>query len=214
MINTLEKLCAQYEKYIISLRLADTTYYLVWGSDSTDESKDKMLLDARQNILLFRSPIQAFHYIVATADSGFDSEVLVQWAQASLIQGWYACVHYDLEELSLLLSQDRLKIKIGVAKADLRYWVNFMNLVGDYAHQIQDEALLAIREMNAIASFWEFTYDTFFWTIPEPELANRQQESLREFHYASFQKEAQLLLACFRARLVVSVYNNPSASSQ
>lgn len=65
MINALEKLCAQYEKYIISLRLAHMTYYLVWGSDSTDEDKDKMLLDASQNILLFASPNQAFQYIVS-----------------------------------------------------------------------------------------------------------------------------------------------------
>lgn len=134
----------------------------------------------------------------------FDGVRLQQWAQASLIQGWYACTHYDLDELLTLLSQERLNIQTGAAKADLWYWVNFMNLVGDYAYQVEDETLLAIRETDSIRSVWAYTYDTFFWTIPAPELADRQQESLYTFDYASFQKEAKRLISYFQSHLEVS----------
>ena len=198
-----KQLCIAYEKYLITIRFDEVDYYLVWGADSTDRGDDKLLVDEEKNILLFRKQPDALTYILEASTPLLDVHKLKEWATASLTVGTYSSYLYDLDELRKLVDNDRLRLDEKARREDVLYWVNFINLVGDYAIQINEVYLLKARESESIRSFWEYGYDTFFWTIPEPELTVRQESSLAAFQYAPFKTELLNLLLYIKSCFVV-----------
>jgi len=76
-----------------------------------------------------------------------------------------------------------------------------LNFVTDFGEQIAHKELMDLWENSSVHSFWEFMYDTYFWSIPAEELADRQGKLLAEYTGELCQQTLQRMLDLFIAHL-------------
>jgi len=199
----IQQISDSYEKFFIEIWVDDCAYHMVWGADSTDDGNDKLVLDKDNNIVLFGKQADALDYILESPDTLFDGLNLEKWAKSGIENGTYTNCSFSLSHLLRLIEEDRFINLYKTTQHAGLDWVNFINLVSDYSHQTGNEHLLELRRGSSIDSFWDFIYDTFFWTIPERELAERQKEAVAKFDYLEFKADAMALLNHFKSHLVI-----------
>lgn len=201
-LNEVDK---KYNKWLVAFRLNTLVYYIAWGADSTDGDEDKLWIDTSQRIILFEDSTKLFDAIVSKTFPVFDAENLVNWALARR-----ACESSDRDET--LIDFDDLIVRAGVTRYDnlqkfdpevALHLVNFINLFGDYAIQTNDDLLLEIRRNPSVRIFWEFMYDTYFWTIPPEELKERQEALLIGYDAGQCRKALQEMIDMFINRLSI-----------
>lgn len=178
-----DKINKQYNKWLVAFRLNTLIYYTIWGADSTDDGEDKLWIDDHQRIILFEDPAKLIETIISKTMLTFDTQSLVNWA---LKQKEYSFSDEQeaLIDLDSLLEQTRFADFTNLITFDAGFafeLVNFINLFGDYASQTNEDFLLKIWRNPSVHSFWEYMYDTHFWTIPAEELRERQEVLLRNY---------------------------------
>jgi len=54
--------------------------------------------------------------------------------------------------------------EIFLSSENAKNLINILNLVDDYAEQVDAEALKKIIDSQAVKTYWNFAYNNFFWT--------------------------------------------------
>ncbi|GAB3916419.1 hypothetical protein [Larkinella terrae] len=192
-----------YRKYLIKVKLNEAFYYMMWGTDMADsEQQDKLLLDPENRILLFSRIDQIADFIAANSISVFDESNFHPWLAA--LTGSDAYTAYDLDYLQTLLSS-ALKEEQILQNPDITSeLIGFFNLYGDYAYQLEEDFLFKPYRKPQLQLFFDYCYDTFFWSIPPDKLTRRQAAIKSKFRFSKFKTDMLRLLTIFisRCRLI------------
>lgn len=189
----------KYRKYLIQVQLDNTPYYLVWGTDMSDrEEKDNLLIDQQQRILLFSSLDQVRDWILKPTSPLFDASNLKAWAE-TLTKLAVDSV-YDLDYLTALMTSPLKEEQILKSPDISNDLINFINLFGDYAYQLENDELVNLHRQPSIGLFFDYCYDTYFWTIPPEEWQRRHDLFTRTFQFTEFKDAMNRLFAIFIAR--------------
>ncbi len=203
--NEIDKVDKKYNKWLTAFRLNTLIHYTVWGADSTDGDNDKLWIDDYQRIILFEDPAKLFDAIVSKTFPTFDTENLVSWALARRAYKFsdrdVALTDFDdlIRQAGVIRYDDLQKVDPEVAN-DV---VNFINLFGDYASQTNEYSLVKIWKNSSVHIFWEFMYDTYFWTIPSEELKERQEALLNGYEPEQCRKAMQEMIDTFINRFFI-----------
>ena len=186
----------RYRKYLIQIQVKETFYYLVWGTDMTDpEQQDKLLLDQENQILVFPRIDQLADFITKQSVSLYDEANFLPWAAE--LTGTDANALYDLDYLHAILTSELKQEQILQNPNLTKELIDFFNLVGDYAYQTEDDSIFKPYRKPQLQLFFDYCYDTYFWTIPKEELQQRQSEVLSKFRFNRFRADMDRLLKVF-----------------
>jgi len=189
----------RYQKYLIQLQLDNTAYYLVWGTDLSDrEEKDNLLIDSQRRILLFSRVEQIRDWILEPASPLFDAPNLVAWAE-TLTELTVSGV-YDLDYLASLMTSPLKEEQILQSPDITNDLIDFINLFGDYAYQLDDGELVNLHRQPSVGLFFDYSYDTYFWKSSPDDLQRNHDLFRRAFQFTEFKDAMNRLLAVFIAR--------------
>ena len=194
-----------YSKWLISFRLNNSSFYTVWGADSTDGDNDKLWVDNRERIILFRNPQLLVEAIETMSLATFDTENLINWA---LAQKKYDLLtdnvsEYDFDNLIVQIETINYEDLQSIDSKIAATLVNFVNLFGDYANQTNDNFLLEICKNPSIRILWEYTYNANFWTISEEDLKNKQDDLLRDYDAEECKKTLHKMVSLLIERFLI-----------
>jgi hypothetical protein len=189
----------QYRKYVNQILVKETAYLFVWGTDMADpEQQDKLLLDPENRILLFSRIDQIAGFVAEHSVPLYDAANFVPWLQE--LTGPDAYTVFDMDLLQTVLTSELSQSQILQNPNFTNDLINFFNLAGDYAYQIDEALFLKSYRKPQLRLFFDYCYDTYFWTIPPEELQQRQSVILKKFRFAKFKKDMNNLLTVFISR--------------
>ncbi|WP_420148061.1 hypothetical protein [Spirosoma sp.] len=197
-----DAISGSYGKYFIGIRISGLEKYIVWGEDSTDNRDDKILLDQSNNVMVFESIPNGLHYILNPNAALFDSQNITDWAKACLSIQPSSNYTHDLDSIVAKIHSDQFNWLSACKREDCWEILNFIHLISDYAYQIDDAYLLDLYQSESVRLFSDYVYDNYFWTIPEEELATRNDQMAWESHYPQFKQNVIDLINTFRSRSV------------
>ncbi|GAB3341494.1 hypothetical protein GCM10027299_55750 [Larkinella ripae] len=197
---TEKSLSETHQKYIIQIHLQESIQYIVWGTDLSDsEQQDKLLVNHQQAILLFSRIDQIKEAIAQSTAILFDENNLIPWANS--FPDSEVDTVYDLDYLLSLVNSELKQEQILQSPKLTHDLIRFINLFGDYAYQVQQQDLLKLRRKRQIRLFFDYSYDSYFWTLPPDELQRRQKRYIKAFRFTKFKADMKRMLAVFIARL-------------
>ena len=207
--NKIDAINQSYNKWLISFRIANITYFTVWGYDSTvdvRENSTKILIDKNNKVLLFLNPQMVFDAILTNTTPLFDGEQLRDWATSmrSVTTVEPNEPTFDLDYLALLINESvRFNNIEDIDPKIAKGLIEIISLISDFAEQIKDAYLENLWENPSIRAFWEYLYNAHFWTIPADELKIQQKVLMQDYNGEDCKKALQKMLEIFRVRLVI-----------
>ncbi len=177
----------KYKKFIIGIKLNGENNLLVSGMDISNEDKDFVLLDKDDKVLLFNDFLQIEDYIINT--EVLDNTNFQSWVKELKIKEPY--ISYDIDNIL-----DRIKKVIDFSELNkdmLSHIVDFINLIGDYAYQINKEDLIVLYENQRIDQFKELFMDGFIW-----KTKNSHELSLNKITWENFKTAFEKLINLFK----------------
>lgn len=154
-----DDLCQQYSTWIIEYdsEKFKSPLYMVWLTESTDEGNDKFVLSANNKILAAHSPGRLLEVVKDHLALVPDKEKTSAWLIRAFLSDPCPTSAYDIYYLKACISSKKLDKEFSVEMA------NFINLVGDLGHQLEDDDLLDYTWDNSLRDTWDFFYDNIFW---------------------------------------------------
>ncbi|MFD1142995.1 hypothetical protein ACFQ4C_17850 [Larkinella insperata] len=185
-----------YRKYLIQLNLNAGFFYGVWGTDmSEEEHPDYLLLDHQDRILLVTAGEQLLPLITQGGAKLFDADNLTAWIQS--LTDFTPDAAHDLDYMGSILRSELRQEQILNSPSLTKELIDFINLYGDYAYSLDDDFLVGLHRKPQIRLFFDYCYDTYFWTIPPAELERRQASYLKKFRFAKFKSDMLRMLTVF-----------------
>ncbi|RZK37101.1 MAG: hypothetical protein EOO90_26040 [Pedobacter sp.] len=143
----------KYRKYLVHLNSSSISGYVIWGTDMTDEEKDKLFL-RHEKILVLRNLTNIRDELLLNTTFS-DTDNFNKWVESNDVFKIYSKNDFtnmsDFSESSL---NDR---SIG---KDL---INSINLIRDFALQVDDRKLNQCLDSEKMHFFFDYLYDEFFW---------------------------------------------------
>ncbi len=155
----MNEISEKYKKYIIELNLNGEKKLLISGMDISNEDKDFLLLDKNGKVLLFNDFFQIKEYILN--EELLDNYNFQRWIKELKNKSPYVCYNVD-NILDAIRTAKELK---DVNKNIQGQAVDFINIIGDYAYQINKEDLIKLYENKLVDQFKELFMSNFIWKI-------------------------------------------------
>lgn len=153
----------EFSAYLIRIHVGAKRYFCLWGSDHEDEKKDKFLI-LEGKILLFADESLLKSYVLNTTQPIFDKTNTRNWIQSEgEIEVMYS---FELEKILSYLSDF---ISMAFEQKVLNELVDVLNLIGDFAFQIDDEELIGMYRGKLVQGYLDHFYDNHFWTVNEED---------------------------------------------
>jgi len=164
----INKISEKYRKYLILFRIYNKNYFFVSGQDKNED--DMILLDNKKKILLSKDPTKLFEFLKINADNLFDSTNFSEWVKEiqNLTKNQknqfpsYCIFNFDLLIKSFFLNEPIDYFRIP--RKSLKEFVDYINLIGDYAYQTDDKQILRLRKEKNIKFLWDIYYNKYMWT--------------------------------------------------
>ncbi len=189
----MNEISEKYKKYIVGLKLNGEDKLLVSGMDITNEYKDFLLLDKDSKVLLFNDFSQIEEYILN--EELLDNNNLQSWVKELKNKKPY--VSYNID--NILNAIEKAKDLRELNKDMLSQIVDFINIIGDYAYQINKEDLIVLYEHQLIDQFKELFMNDFIWKLEVSDEAGLNTVPWESFRTA-FEKLYNLFKQCFSPR--------------
>ena len=127
----MNEISEKYKKYLVEIKLNCEKKLFVSGMNISKDDEDFLLIDGQGKILIFNDFHQIKQFII-DEKSLLDRDNLHRWAQE--LENRKPYVSYDVDKIVqiLKLSEDLKCLK----KCELSHIVDLINIIGDYAYQI------------------------------------------------------------------------------
>lgn len=175
----MDKVSEKYKKYLIEIKLNGKKKLFVGGMDTSKNDDDFLLLDQNLKILVFDSFDQIEKFIKGQKNL-LDEDSFHHWIQEFKSREPY--ITYDLSNIIRIVKEsgDINDLK----KDELSKIVDLINIIGDYAYQIDFKDLVLLYENKYIDRLKTFFMDMYMWKIQESQKVNL--EKLSDFSYSEF----------------------------
>ena len=174
----------KYARCVIEIQWKQQVSFLLWGADTTVfNENDKFLVNRQGLILLFVEVESLIQYIRDNNFIAFDEETTKAWARQ-----YAGSIAYSSFDFDHIRSSTQTSIDLNaISEQHTSTLLNFINFFGDYAHQREAEGrtLLTLYRRKSIETFFDFAYDTHFWTSPD----DPGYQSLDELDFLHFDEE-------------------------
>lgn len=146
-----------YSKSCIQFDFGEMTYYSLWGSD-TEQDHDDKFLTLNDKILLFEDQVELKTYVLTTPNLFFDKTNIKHWIKSiDTIEVIYS---FNLDLVFNRLANSK---SVFLTKEVSNEFVDLLNLIGDYAYQIEDTELIRLFKHGVVQEYWDYAYNNFFW---------------------------------------------------
>ena len=149
------ELSEKLRKYLIEFKYQHQTYYTVLGADLTNPlEEENLLVDENKKLVLFKE-VALIRQSIEDRLFLFDPERLIPWG-AAMDPGMDS---YEIFDLDILMSDDVHQSNDPVLEE-----INFvLDVVEDYARQVEDDILLGYLESDLFQSFKNIADDCYLW---------------------------------------------------
>ena len=146
MTESYDKYCNEYEKWIVEIHCDKSIIYTVWGTDKTDDDKDKFILNDDNKIIASKSINTLINHI-ENQSLFFDADRSKAWISVS--KGSFKSDYkFKLDNYVGYLSLESFNIRSMVEIVD------FINLFGDLAYQIGSEKLIKLTKCSSATKLY------------------------------------------------------------
>ncbi len=159
-IKTFENLSEKYSTWIIKYcsTTFDTPLFLVWYTDTDENSTDRLLTYKNGEIFADESLKNLKATILHSIDKLIEFENLNSWLDNFYDIEVTECCTYDLTSIEREIDKNNLNIETIEGFAD------FVNLFDDFVNQDEKNANLQVYSNNKlIKEVWNYFYDFIFW---------------------------------------------------
>lgn len=169
MIEDINTISEKYRKYLCSIKLDSKKYYFIAGTDLNYDLEDKLLLDKYSKLLLMNSVDILFKINLYTEVVVFDNENFNLWFDNIKLfleknnHEDYTYALYDLDLIHKIYIFESLYQVQYLSREKIKEFVDFINLVNDYAIQSGNQELKSLIQSNSVQILWETYYDIEFW---------------------------------------------------
>ncbi|UYQ91272.1 hypothetical protein MKQ68_14360 [Chitinophaga horti] len=154
-MSNVNEISEVYRKYLIKYTFGNVGYYSVVGADtSLEDAPDKIMVDQKGDILLFRTPLSLYSFI-SSHSYFFDNETLQKWVDRNNMNA----IPYAQINLDALISEKILDKNVDVFEEIF----SVLGMVKDYAQQVQNALLLNILEGEIICQLNDKLADYYLW---------------------------------------------------
>ena len=206
--DDIDLISEKYRKYLIKIKISDSSYYFIHGADITDDYKDKLLIDSNKKILLFGKLEDLFNYI-EQSNYLFDVDNFKKWIKSlrEFFGNKYPehleyCI-YDMNLIRLLFIDFKSNDIFNYGKVYLEEYASFINLVDDYSNQMKNKALSDLLEELNIRLLWDYFYDFHIWKTSEEKKMEFQNKINTEWSEESFRKNFSKIYNTFISSTLV-----------
>ena len=170
----------KYRKYLISIQLSDKSLFAVWGTDLSDDERDKLII-SNAGMIICSVDFRAFKdYLLKNVTSFFDVDNLSKWLLE--VNSSDLSVSYDFNNIGHFIKN---KNKISdVEKGELIEIVDFLNIALDYSTQIDSSYLNSRLNERNVLMFKDYIYDNFMWNSDLNQIDSRMDNEfdVEKFH--------------------------------
>lgn len=159
-------LSEKYRKYIVTLKFLNEEYFIIWGTDLNENEQDKLLLDENGKIVTILKEELILYNLMkfGTEINYFDKENFLKWQNelkkfSKIFSG--NNLSYTKYEIDLLIENFIMNniVDFKLSQKIYKEYVDFINLVNDFAIQTNDVRLLKLTREKNIRYLWNFSYD-------------------------------------------------------
>lgn len=143
----------KYRKYLIELEFNDLTVLTVWGTDMVD-GEDKLLVNGEKLIVL-KTAVNIKSVLQKLEAPYLDQENYRQWIDEENLNDIY-----NSNDMKLL---SKFEFSSLEEKSTSLTVLSDINLIQDFAIQVDHSKLLPIFDQSAMVNLKGFIYDNHFW---------------------------------------------------
>lgn len=143
-----------YRKYVIGFNFQNFDLYTVWGTDLIDNENDKLIVKG-EKLLAFRSLNELEEELRHMSHPFRDDDNFTKWVCEENLQQVYN--NYDFK----LFADFDLKLLRN--ESDSLMLLNCINLIQDFALQVNSLRIEEILDQPNIKSLKDFIYVNYFW---------------------------------------------------
>jgi len=143
----------KYRKYLIELQFNDLCVFTVWGTDMED-GEDKLLVND-EKVIVLKNAINIKSILKKIENPYLDKENFRRWVDEENLDDIY-----NVNDMKLLAEFDFGFLKEKSTSLTL---LNDLNLIQDYAIQVDHSRLLPIFDQSTMMNLKDFIYDNHFW---------------------------------------------------
>ncbi|NRF37623.1 hypothetical protein [Pedobacter foliorum] len=143
----------KYRKYLIELDFNHLTVLTVWGTDMVD-GEDKLLVNGEKLIVL-KTAVDIKSVLQKLENPYLDQENYRQWIEEENLHDIY-----NVNDMKLL---SKFEFSFLEEKSTALIVLNDINLIQDFAIQVDHSKLLPIFDQSAMVNLKDFIYDNHFW---------------------------------------------------
>lgn len=188
----MDKTSEKYKKYLVEINLNGKKQFLVLGMNISKDDDDFILLNEHDKILTFNNVNQIKKFILEEINLP-DKDNFHNWIQEFESRKSY--ITYDADKIVQII-----KISEGLkelSKDELSQIVDLINMIGDYAYQVNHKDLILLFEDKTIDLFKELFMDVYVWKVAT-DIQKSDLEKVSEiFSYADFKVAFERLFNLF-----------------
>ncbi len=202
-IESFESICSRLSIWILEYR-SDTyknPIFLIWYTDSDENSKDKLLTFDTGEIFASDSLFKIKEVVINNLNTVQINDNFNQWLDSFEDLTPVENCTYNINALFKNIKNGRLKIETIEGLA------NFINLYDDYINQdAHNEHLLIYRENKFLDAAWDYFYTFIFWPRfndsekfkiwKRPKLKINKEKLFEGFQEMRQQFEQKIKLVC------------------
>ncbi len=193
-VNT-DDISEKYRKYIVKLVLSSgRQVYILWGTNLENEDVDYILVNKSDKILAFSSIAGLINY-VSHANVLIDRDTTRQWAENYIANQLYNVC--DLYKIKNVLNELSFMKEIG--RDDAIDMVACLELITDYAHQINSSFVFDQLEKKDMKIFHDYVYEGFLW---DGKGEVEKIKEITDFNFENFRNDYTQLVRFFEAALM------------
>lgn len=188
----MDKISEKYKKYLVEIKLNSKKKLFVSGQNISKDYDDFLLLDIHGKILTFSNLDQIKKFILEDSDLP-DKDNLHNWVREFKSQKPY--ITYDIDKIF-----QNIKISTGfkeLSKDALSQIVDLINIIGDYAYQVNHKELILLFEDKSIDLFKELFMDIFIWKEDTEKPKSDLEKLSKNIPYADFKLAFEKLFNLF-----------------
>lgn len=181
-IKEINLMSEKYRKYLTSVKYDNKLYYFVFGTDLNNDSIDYIVIDSLNRMLFYDSIDNLIKYIYKDSSNSYDSKNFHIWI--SQIRNHidhkleYSYAFYNIDFIYSAFIQKSMLYINKLKRKNLEEFINFINLVNDYALQTENKYLRKLTKDDSIRSLWDYYYNIDIWM--------KEKESSFEFLFKNF----------------------------
>lgn len=157
---------------------------------------DHFLLNNNKQIIFFKKATHIKDNIVVLSRYNFKTVRFKNWSKdLKKLKTLKSDCTFDLDTIYKIFINFTDPLKLNIS--DLKDYIDFINIAGDYAHQIKCDKLLRLRREKNIDLLWEYTYDVFFWGVKGNEKVKLHNKMKKAWNKQRFRSAFQEIFTLF-----------------